>query len=195
MKNLIYKLNWLGILNSPFRLPQVSFYFGKIERGTPYFLPRKWVELTEEDRILKAQKNNAKLLKLIEDGVSNAEKIRLRTPEEFKGYQKVVPVKWKIDIISLGWKTKFDSYRHEYNPMISITGFNRQFCVYFGLGEPMTNMCYWEAWLYYKHETNKSLSKSERVKQCLEKNPICWGNDTKGYTDYYPLILKKKYLN
>jgi len=34
--------SWVGILDSPFRLPKLKFYWGEIQVGVPYFLPRKW---------------------------------------------------------------------------------------------------------------------------------------------------------
>lgn len=40
------KLEWLNILNSPFKRPRLKFYFGKIACGVPYFYPRRWVKTT-----------------------------------------------------------------------------------------------------------------------------------------------------
>lgn len=39
-----YKLMFLGIYFSPFKRPKIRFYFGKISKGVPYFLPRKTVK-------------------------------------------------------------------------------------------------------------------------------------------------------
>ena len=44
MKTIMYNLSFLGVLNSPFRRLKLKWYFGDIEHGTPYFLPRKWVK-------------------------------------------------------------------------------------------------------------------------------------------------------
>lgn len=155
MRRLLYKLRWLKILNSPFKVPSAWLYFGKIKHGTPYFLPRKWINMSDK-----------------------------------RGYQKAIPLKLGIQIIGLGWKTKFDKYRHEWNPMISAVGFNRQFCIWFGLKETMSNMCYWEAWLTYFYDTDKSNGRKERLSELREKYSANWGNKDKGYTDYYPIILK-----
>jgi hypothetical protein len=38
------KFTWLKILNSPFKLPKLRWYFGKIAVGVPYFFPRKTVK-------------------------------------------------------------------------------------------------------------------------------------------------------
>ena len=53
----MYKLKWLGILNSPFILPRISFYFGKIAIGTPYFLPRRWRDLTYNEAMESVMKD------------------------------------------------------------------------------------------------------------------------------------------
>jgi hypothetical protein len=37
---------FLKILNSPFKIPRVKFYIGKVAIGTPYFHPRNWVKPT-----------------------------------------------------------------------------------------------------------------------------------------------------
>lgn len=42
LNNLRYRLEWLKIVNSPFKFPKIRFYFGKIRVATPYFLPRHW---------------------------------------------------------------------------------------------------------------------------------------------------------
>ena len=108
MKNLLYKLKWLGILNSPFKLPRVSFYFGKIDRGTPYFLPRRWGRYTKEEAVEKAKDHFDKLKK----GFEKAGKQWKKPTEEqfdnmvhqFGRYLKAVDKKWGFDIVALGFK-------------------------------------------------------------------------------------------
>ena len=53
--------------------------------------------------------------------------------------------------------------------------------------------CYWEAWLTYCYNTDKTKSKKERLKELKEKYTCTWGNKETGYVDYYPYILKQKY--
>jgi hypothetical protein len=56
---------------------------------------------------------------------------------------------------------------------------------------------YWESWLYYTRETNKSASIADRIAQCRKKAPQTWTSHSEGKketTDYYNLILKKKWL-
>jgi len=48
LKYILQDLKWLKVLNSPFKPFRVSFYTGKTQIGTPYFLPRKWVKDKEK---------------------------------------------------------------------------------------------------------------------------------------------------
>lgn len=61
MRNLKYKLKyfiqslrWLKVYFSPFKTIKPTLYFGKIARGVPYFLPRKWVKNKERPGYLYA---------------------------------------------------------------------------------------------------------------------------------------------
>lgn len=197
IKNLRYKWNWLNILNSPFIWPKMIFYFGKIERGVPYFLPRRWRNLTYDEAresVLEDIKKRIEVSRKVnkEYKVPNRKEIQsLIKSQQYS--QKPYSTKWQIQSIGLGYKSKWDSWRHEWNPMISIVGFNRQFCIYFGQRDSMTNTCYWEAYLYYHKDTRGTTE--ERVRQCREKASMTWGNNEKGYTDYYNIILKKKWKN
>ena len=114
--------------------------------------------------------------------------------KEKPGYLRVIPVKWfQFKFVTLGWKTKYDQYRFEHSPLISIVLFNRQFVIFF-IAEHQSN--YWESWLYYELETKGT--KRERIQQCIKNYPQIWtrsSKDGKETIDYYQLILKKKYLN
>ena len=56
---------------------------------------------------------------------------------------------------------------------------------------------YWEAWLYYERDTDKTKSKKERIEQCRKEFSLDYITTTNGVSeeiDYYTLILKPKYL-
>jgi len=151
------KFKYIKSLLSPFKPFKLKLYVGKVALGTPYFLPRRWV-----------------------DGEP--------------GYKKAIPRKIGFDFVSLGWKTKYDSFRFEYAPLISFVLFKRQLAII--IKAPHQEQ-YWESWLYYELETDKTKSKKERIKECREKSPQIWtkySNNGNITTDYYDLILKKKYL-
>lgn len=155
-----------GVLNSPLVGLKLHWYFGDIRKGTPYFLPRKWI---------KNRKN----------------------PRQ----SKYIDIKYfGINFTSLGWKTKYDSIRFEWNPSLSIVIFGKQLFI-----EIIPKVVdydaidsYWEAWLTYKYRTNKKHSKIERTKQMFKEYTCTWIKYNKDNLDikidYYNYILKKKYL-
>jgi len=198
LKNRIkYFLNdfaYLRVYISPFKAPKLKWYFGKIAIGTPYFLPRKWVKGTHklihdaflehierEKRFNELNPNHARTIKSYDE-----------IYEERKNYSYAVPKKIGFDFVSLGWKTKYDDYRHEWNPMISFVFFKWQIAL---MMIPDHDSHYWESWLYYRKETKGDTA--ERIAQCRKKAPQTWtsySGDEKETTDYYNLILKKKWL-
>lgn len=189
--NFKYDWSYLGVLNSPFVGLRLKWYFGKIQHGTPYFLPRKWVKVTKEDY-------RKSLIKELENGWKYPSETKW---EDYKGRKKAVPIKYfGFNSCSLGWKTKWDEYRFEWAPCYSIVIFGKQLfvCVLPKMDKneedsSIRQDCYWEAWLNYRN-TDKTKSVEERLEELKSTYSCTWGNSEKGYTDYYPMILKKKYI-
>jgi hypothetical protein len=116
---------------------------------------------------------------------------------EKSGYLKAVPKRVGFDFVDLGWKTKWTAtdYRFEWSPRISFVFFGLQIAVTFIVPETPH---YWEAWLYYERNTDKTLSTEERLKQCIKGFPLNYTRYQNGHKDvinYYNMILKSKYLN
>lgn len=113
---------------------------------------------------------------------------------EKPGYNKAVPKKIGFDFVGLGWKTKFDDYRFEWSPILSFVFFGYQIAII--VVAPHADQ-YWESWLYYENNTDKTKSKRERIAQCRKEASQTWrslGKDGKDVViDYYDLILKDKY--
>ena len=89
----------------------------------------------------------------------------------------------------LGWKTKYDSIRFEWNPVWSFVALGYQIALIF---VPENDCHYWECWLAYEYDTDKSKSRKERLKEAIEKHPCTWTshyNGEKTTTDYWKLIL------
>jgi len=113
------------------------------------------------------------------------------------GYKVPIAKKVGFDFVKLGWKTKWSGrdYRFEWSPKWSFVFFGFQFCISFIAPEQDH---YWECWLYYDNNTDKSKSKRERIKQCREEHPCSWTSYSKAgekeEIDYYEFILKNKYL-
>lgn len=186
-----YDYEWLKVLNSPFIGLKIKWYFGKISIGIPYFLPRKWVKVTKID-----------CEKLLQEDIQRClpERMNGRTWEYYKNHKKPVPIKYfGINYTSLGWKTKWNDYRFEWAPSLSIVIFGKQLFIWVipkcNYDQILVSDCYWEAWINYNFRTNSKLSKKERLLELFKIYSCSWGNDEKGYTDYYLYILKDKYLN
>ena len=193
------KLSFLKALFSPFKPFKLKWYCGKVAIGTPYFYPRKWVKATPE------LIHNA-VLKHIESE-ENYNKRNPNYAREIKPYEELykekskylytVPKKIGFDFVELGWKTKWTNtdYRFEWSPVWSFVFFKWQIAVIFDAPEQYH---YWEAWLYYENNTDKSLSQEERIKQCIREFPLSfkvsnYGSSNSMSVNYYYYVLKKKY--
>ena len=196
----INQFKFLKVLNSPFKRLQLKWYFGEIKHGTPYFFPRKWVKCDLEDGLKAWNK--------LGEHSQNAY-LRSQTQQEWvkkytKTYTKPIPIKYfGLDFTTLGWKTKWNDYRFEWSPSLSIVIFGKQLFIsilpniqkYKRFNQDVMKIdCYWESWLNWEYNTNKTKSKEERFKELVSKHSNTWGNSSEGYTDYYYHILNKKYL-
>lgn len=199
LKYFIKGFDYLRAYNSPFKPPKIKFYCGKIALGTPYFFPRKWVKGTPALAIKSAVR---KMRETRNWNKLNPTYARRETPfrelyDRLLSSLHPVPKKIGFDFVSLGWKTKWrsDDYRFEWSPMISFVFFKWQIAVTFVAPHEMH---YWESWLYYTRETDKWDNISNRIAQCRKEAPQTWsrhnGDGTKETTNYYNLILKKKWL-
>jgi hypothetical protein len=198
LKYTLQSLRWIKALWSPFKPFKVSFYAGKTQVGIPYFYPRKWVKATpklareatlkyieKEEAYNRLNPNYARQIKPFDE-----------LYKEHMRYTYAVPLKVGFSSCGLGYKTKWTDtdYRYEYSPVFSFVFFGYQLAIMIGSKNPDS---YWTAWLYYENNTNKSKSKVERLIQCIEKFPQTYTIYPKGKKetiDYYPKILRKKYL-
>lgn len=113
------------------------------------------------------------------------------------GYKKPVPKKFGFDFVGLGWKTKWDDtdYRFEWGPIWSFVFLKWQIAITFKVPELSH---YWEAWLFYKRNTDKTKSKKERIEQCKKGFPLLYttsfGDGRRETVDYYNVVLKDSYI-
>lgn len=190
-------MNWIKIINSPFKLFKLKWYIGKIAIGVPYFFPRKWVKLNHEDRHRMATKDLERFNKHFEANPDSKlpKKDYITLYRSYENYTKPVPIKVGFSYCGLGWKTKWSDtdYRHEYSPVFSFVFFGYQIAV--TVVEP--DHTYWETWLYYERNTDKNKSQLERLLQCMDNVKNIWtkyDGDKQIKTNHYNFILKKKYL-
>ena len=204
IKELKYKLerfSWIKALFSPFTPFKVKWYVGKTQIGTPYFLPRKLVKATPElatkaalEEIKRATNwNKANPTSTFQHTVKSFDEAYA---EQMKN-RHYVPLKVGFSMNGLGWKTKWNQYdiRHEWNPVISFVFFGYQIAATF-YHEHGSH--YWESWLCYEYASDKKKSIKSRLAFCRRKCPQTWTshrhNEKPVTTDYWKLILKKKYL-
>lgn len=192
-KDFYYYFKYLKVYNSPFIKPKIKLYFGKVQYGTPYFMPRRFVKMNKQELLEYAykQQNNVKSIyfqKPIEELL-----------EKFKNYTKSVPKKIGFDFVPLGYKTKWTDtdYRIEYLPLISFVFFKWQFCIKFKVPHSLE---YWECWLFYENNSKHIKNIKERIEYCKIKYPCTYiehkiNIDTgeKNKIDYWKLIIKNKY--
>lgn len=198
ISNIKYNWAYLGVLNSPFVGLRLKWYFGEIQHGTPYFLPRRWVKCDLEDATKAWHKLSAESKLAYSKKIGGTNKW---FSDYIGSYTKPIPIKhFGYNSCTLGWKTKWNDYRFEWAPCYSLVIFGKQLfvCVLPKMDKKVDDHsirqdCYWEAWLTYHYRTDKSKPKAERLQETIKQYSCTWGNEKKGYTDYYPLILKKKY--
>lgn len=188
LKRLKSKYRFIKSLWSPFKPFKLKWYIGKTKIGTPYFYPRRWVKFTKDDAVKAALKDM--------ENPHKAKQSFNKLYNSYKNYKKSVPRRIGFDFIGLGWKTKWDDtdYRFEWSPVFSF--------VFFGFQIACTVIAphqdhYWEAWLYYEYNTDKTKTKEERIKQCKDEFSLKYTQHSSGgkeTIDSYPLVLRNKYL-
>jgi hypothetical protein len=173
---------------SPFKPLKINFYFGKTAIGVPIYFPRIWRKLNSKEILIKANKSfyNDNLL-----GKSFDEWV-----EHHKSYKIAVSKKVGFDFRDFFWKTKWerDDYRFEFNAVWSFVFFGWQIALTFY--SPYSNH-YFECFLAYHFETDKKLSVSERLNDCIKRYPCSWtkhNGEKKETVDYWKFIIKQKYL-
>ena len=201
LKYILEDFRWVKALFSPFTPFKVKWYVGKTQIGTPYFLPRKWVKATPELAYKAAEEEIKRRENFNKSNANSKFKHEIKPIgelyQEYMKRQHAVPLKIGFSYCSLGWKTKWSDtdFRHEWNPILSFVFFGYQIAATFYHPH---HSHYWEPWLYYEYETDKTKSKRERIEQCRKEAPQTWTShrhdEEPVTTDYYTKILKKKYL-
>lgn len=126
-----------------FKLPKKRYYLGKLSYGSPYMYPSNF---------------NSSIISI------NKEKRKYARNSFFNLFGYVIYYGWPIYIVKteLGWKDKFNSPRHEYNPSFQIYFFKWQFCIW--QGSPFddgNDDKYWEQVLWYLYYSEKDIIKSK----------------------------------
>ena len=109
--------------------------------------------------------------------------------------QKIfAPKKFGFDFVKLGWKTKWSDtdYRYEWAPLISFVFLKWQIVLTIIESDE-----FWEAWLYYHRNTDKTKSREFRVRQMQSEfsltRTVYQTDKDPQVIDYYSEILQPKY--
>lgn len=198
IKYFIKDLDFFRAYNSPFKPPSPKLYIGKVAIGTPYFLPRRWVKGTPTRALDAAVKYRKERKEFNERNPEYARPIKSfrEIYEDKLKCSYAVPKRFGFNYTGLGWKTKWkrDDYRFEWNPVFSFVFFKWQIAISFIAPEFHH---YWECWLYYTRETDKTKSTKERLEQARKKYPCRWTRYVNGEEEmicYWDSILKNKWL-
>jgi len=156
-----------------FKPPIKRYYLGKLVYGTPYFWP------------INFNKNILHIRKLVEKSQEEIEKYKITYPyirniPRFKNEPIVqrskhwivrvfdtyyyIEIGWPIKVYwhGLGWKDKFDTPRHEWNPAFYIFVFHWQFVIHWTEPNDFSDS-YWEQILWYIVYSNKDIKKAEET--------------------------------
>lgn len=171
--------------------PKKRCYFGKLTVGSPYFYPRWFVDTIINFRKLKlnSEEESSKIVKryhwLKEDRLRKNYKFRnlplVRRSKDwvFKlfGNYYWLQIGWPVMIgtLGLGWKDKFNTPRHEWNPQFYIYFFKWQLIVWWD--SPDRDYHYWEQilwYLYYQEEYDKE-NKQTNIHLARKEWP--WSNN------------------
>ena len=175
MKNKIIKES-KGI----FKLPEKTYYFGKIKFGAPYFNPTGFVS-----SIIKIRKLKLNTPEYIAEKNEKYPHLKNNPSNKYANYPMVRRAKNKIikifgndyyislgkpiaiQFVELGWKDKWNSPRYEWSPQFVIFFFGLQFCIWWNApkldGEKYPdNDKYYEMILRYVKYSNKDIIKAEK---------------------------------
>ena len=167
------------LIKRVFKPPIKEYYLGKVTYGCPYFYPRNYVGSIINIRRL-SRRNKQELKEYLERRsyakFTDEETIYNNFPRVRRSYSKIINlfgkeyyVEWgwpiKFKITGLGWKDKYETPRHEWDPSFIIYFFKWQFCIFWRA--PSINKfrddLYWEMILWYLYYSNKDIKRAEET--------------------------------
>lgn len=149
-----------------FKKPLTKRYFGKVRFGCPYFWPRNYVGSIVNISVRKTGKD---LDKWKQYGRNKNVKFT-----KF-GFDFYIEWGWPIHIkkLELGWKDKFNTPRHEWNPAFYVYFFGLQYTSYkvaphSVISGSRNDDRYWEQWLWYTEYYDEYGCDSPNIKKAKD---------------------------
>lgn len=152
-----------------FKSPVKRYYLGTIQHGTPYFYPRNF------------NPNIISFRKLIETPQEELDKLPNDFQRKGKKYKNLPMIRrsksWIFKLFNntywleigfpiyiywygLGWKDKWETPRHEWNPSFQVYFFHWQFCMWW-VAPTEDNDLYWEMILWWSEYCGKNIKVAE----------------------------------
>lgn len=158
-----------------FKLPRRKWYFGRVEHGTPYFLPRGFCKTVIKFRKL-ARKTPQELAEYLERWpyAANNRGVEYKNlPMVRRSYNRIIKlfgveyyVEWgwpvAVHVGYLGWKMKYDAVRFEWSPSFHIFFFGLQLC-YWWVPPGNDLDSYWEQVLHFIVKADRDINKAKET--------------------------------
>jgi|SRR3990170_4249214 len=157
-------------IKGTFVLPKKIYYFGRIKFHTPYFLPLNFnstilnfrkLKLKSEEELEKCAEQYSHLRNVAK--FKNLPMVRRNKDCIFKMFGSYywfsVGFPFCIHNLSLAWKEKHSSVRHEWNPAFYIFFFGYQFCIHWTSPDGNDD-AYYEQIIWWLYFSDKDLTKA-----------------------------------
>tara|TARA_R110000868_G_scaffold258466_1_gene515978 strand:+ start:134 stop:685 length:552 start_codon:yes stop_codon:yes gene_type:complete len=151
-----------------FKQPEKRYYFGKAQFGCPYMFPTNYNSTVFSFRKLKLtpQDDYEKIIldkpwlkdrsKFINRPISRCKNWVFKLFGNYYWLEVGSPI--SIRNVDLGWKDKYETPRHEWDPQFHIYFFGLQFSCWQGMG-----VRYWEQVLWFLKYSDKDIKKAEET--------------------------------
>lgn len=164
--------------------PKKRYYLGKLVYGTPYMNPTGFsptiisvrkLKLKTQEELNKYDERYPHLKQYREDKFKFSNIPMVRRCKDwvvkiFGTYYWIQLGKpWSITTVQLGWKDKFNSPRHEWNPSFQIYFFKWQFCIFWEAPDGNDEK-YYEMILWYLKYCNKDIVKAKKTWEWTDYN-------------------------
>lgn len=160
----------MRLKDSPFKIPKLKVYIGKIKFYTPYFEPRGFHRSLISFRRLKlrSKEQYEEYVKRYQFKKDTDDAKYLNLPMVKRSKSKILfnrfYITWgnpiKFERVKLGWKTKFGTPRFEWSPSCQFWFFKWQVVFYYQIENPDK---FWEMYLWWKYFSDCDIEKAEKT--------------------------------
>ena len=160
----------MKLKNSPFKMPKLKVYIGKIKFYTPYFEPRGFHRSLISFRRLKvrSEEEYSEYVSKYPHHAGSIKAIYSNLPMVRRNKSKIFLnrfyITWgspiKFEKVHLGYKDKWDSPRFEWSPSCQFWFFKWQIVFHYEVENPDK---FWEMYLWWKYYSDCDIEKAEKT--------------------------------